>query len=151
MCAEPPYTGGDPEVRHIEVNPGVEEGRFNLWRDLRAMYTRIEVVYDQCEATEYFLFERLQVCLDESLHANQYAQVIHHTPAHVCIPRNDICLRYNVSTDLLIHELKNLERAGGEIILPAGTRWGLIPVNEEHWELYECAFCGVKYCAPTPM
>ena len=27
---EPPCVGGDPETRHIEVNPRVEEGRFNL-------------------------------------------------------------------------------------------------------------------------
>ena len=71
LCSEPPYVGGDLETRHIEVNPGIEEGQFNLWRDLRAMYTRCEAVYDQHEATEYFLFERLQVHWDKSLHANR--------------------------------------------------------------------------------
>ena len=29
-CSEPPYIGGDPEMRHLEVNPGVDEERFNL-------------------------------------------------------------------------------------------------------------------------
>ena len=45
-CSEPPYTGGDPETQWIEVNLGVKEGRFSLWRDLWAMYTRIEIVYE---------------------------------------------------------------------------------------------------------
>ena len=40
MYSKPPYVGGNPETRHLEVNPGVEESRFNLWRDLKAMYTR---------------------------------------------------------------------------------------------------------------
>ena len=59
MHNEPPYVGGDPETRHLEVNPGVEEDRFNLWRDLRAMYTRCAVVGGQHETLEYFLFDRL--------------------------------------------------------------------------------------------
>ena len=59
MCSEPPYTGGDPEAQHLEVNPGVEKSRFDLWRDLRSMYTRCATVDDYHEANEYFLFERL--------------------------------------------------------------------------------------------
>ena len=59
-CSEPPYIGGDLEMRHFEVNPGVEESQFNLWRDLRAMYTRCVVADEHSEANEYFLFERLQ-------------------------------------------------------------------------------------------
>ena len=61
MCSEPPYIGGDPETWHLEVNPGVKESRFNLWCDLRAMYTRCAAVDGHHEANEYFLFERLQV------------------------------------------------------------------------------------------
>ena len=74
LCSEPPYVGGNPETRHIEVNPGEGEERFNLWRDLREMNTRIEAVYDQQKATEYLLFERLQVRWDEPLHARQIAR-----------------------------------------------------------------------------
>ena len=48
-CSEPPYIGGDPEMRHLEVNPGVEESRFDLWRDLRAMYTRCEATGEHSE------------------------------------------------------------------------------------------------------
>ena len=59
MQSEPPYVGGDPGMRHLEVNPGIEESRFNLWRDLRAMYTRYAAVDNHHEANEYFLFERL--------------------------------------------------------------------------------------------
>ena len=59
MYSEPPYIGGDPETRHLEVNPGVEESRFNLWRDLRAMYARCAAVDHHHEANEYFMFERL--------------------------------------------------------------------------------------------
>ena len=69
MHSEPPYVGGDPEMWHLEVNPGVEEGRFNLWRDLRAMYTRCVAVDDHHGINEYFLFERLQVRWDESVQA----------------------------------------------------------------------------------
>ena len=56
MCSEPPYTGGDPEARHLEVNPGLEKSRFDLWRDLKVMYTRCATVDDYHEANVYFLF-----------------------------------------------------------------------------------------------
>ena len=148
MHNEPPYVGGDPETRHLEVNPGVEEDRFNLWRDLRAMYTRCAVVGGQHEVYEYFLFERLQARWDEFVRARRIARVIRSTPGHECIPKNDICLRYRVPTDLLTNELKHLERAGQEVILPIGTRWGSVPKDEKHWKQYECEFCGVRYCAP---
>ena len=150
MHIEPPYVGGDPETRHLEVNPGVEEGRFNLWRDLRAMYTRCVVVGGQHEAYEYFLFERLQARWDESVRARRIARVIRSTPGHECIPKNDICLRYHVPTDLLSNELRHLERVGQKVILLVGTRWGPVPKGEGHWEQYECEFCGIRYCAPAP-
>ena len=150
MHSEPPYVGGDPEMRHLEVNPGVEESRFNLWRDLRAMYTRCAAVDDHHEINEYFLFERLQARWDESVHARRIARVIRSTPGHECIPKKDICLRYHVSTNLLSSELRHLERVGQEVILPVGARWGPVPKNEEHWKQYECEFCGIRYCAPAP-
>ena len=148
MCTEPPYTGGDPEARHLEVNPGVEESRFNLWRDLRAMYARCAVVDDLHEANEYFLFERLQTRWDEYNRARRIARVIRSTPDHECIPKPDICLRYRVSTYLLTSELRNLERMGQKVILPIGARWRSVPKDEKHWKRYECEFCGIRYCAP---
>ena len=148
MCTEPPYTGGDPGARHLEVNLGVEESRFNLWRDLRAMYTRCAVVDAHHEANEYFLFERLQARWDEYCRARRIARVIRSTPGHKCIPKPDICLRYRVPTDLLMYELRYLEREGQKVILPVGTRWGSVPKDEKHWKQYECEFCGVRYCAP---
>ena len=148
MCSDPPYIWGDPETRHLEVNPGVEKSRFNLWRDLRAMYTRCAVVGGQHEAYEYFLFERLQARWDESVRARRIARVIRSTPGHECIPKNDICLRYRVSTELLSNELRHLERVGQKVILPVGTRWGSVPKDEKHWKQYECEFCGIRYCAP---
>ena len=151
MCSEPPYTGGDPKTRHLEVNPGVEESRFNLWRDLRAMYTRCATVDDYHEANEYFLFEHLQARWDESVHARRIARVIRSTPGHESVPKGDICLRYCISTNLLLCELRYLERAGQKVILPVGTRWGPIPKDGEHWEQYECEFCGIRYCAPAPI
>ena len=151
MCSEPPYAGGDPETQHLEINPGVERSRFNLWRDLRAMYTRCAVADDYHEANEYFLFERLQTRWDESVRARQIARAIRSTPGHECVPKGDICLKYRVSTSLLSYELRHLERVGQEVILPVGTRWGPVPKNEEHWEQYECEFCGIRYCAPAPM
>ena len=148
MCTEPPYTGGDPEVRHLEVNPGVEENRFNLWRDLRAMYARCAVVYDFYEANEYFLFERLQARWDEYNRARRIARVIRSTPGHECIPKPDICLKYRISTSLLMYELRYLEREGQKVILPVGTRWGSVSKDEKHWKQYQCDFCGIRYCAP---
>ena len=148
MCTEPPYIGGDPEARHLEVNPGVEESRFNLWRDLRAMYTRCAVVDDHHEANEYFLFERLQSRWDEYNRARRIARVIRSTPGHECIPKPGICVRYRVSADLLMHELRYLERKGEKMILPVGSRWGSAPENEKRWKQYECEFCGITYCAP---
>ena len=150
MCSEPPYIGGDPETRHLEINPGVEESRFNLWCDLRAMYTRCAAVDDHHEANEYFLFEHLQARWDKSVHARRIARVIRSTPGHECVPKNDICLRYHVSTNLLLHELRYLERVGQKVILPIGTRWGPVPKGEQHWEQYECEFCGIRYCALAP-
>ena len=148
MCTEPPYIGGDPEARHLEVNPGVEESRFNLWRDLRAMYTRCAVVDDHHEANEYFLFERLQARWDEYNRARRIARVIRSTPGHECIPKPGICVRYRVSADLLMYELRYLEREGEKMILPVGIRWGSAPENEKRWKQYECEFCGIRYCAP---
>ena len=127
MHIEPPYVGGDLETRHLEVNPGVEEGRFNLWRDLRAMYTRCAVVGGQHEAYEYFLFERLQARWDESVHARWIARVIRSTPGHECIPKNDICLRYRVPTNLLLNELRHLERVGQKVILTGRNPMGICP------------------------
>ena len=150
MCSEPPYIGGDPETRHLEVNPGVEESRFNLWRDLRAMYTRCAAGDDHHEANEYFLFERLQACWDESVRARRIARVIRSTLGHECIPKNDICLRYHISTKLLLHKLRYLERVGQKVNLLVGTRWGPVPKGKQHWEQYECEFCGIRYCAPAP-
>ena len=151
MCEEPPYVGGDPEMRHLEVNPGVGTEQFNLWRDLRAMYTRCEVAEDCREGNDYFIFKRLQMRWDESVRARRIARTIRGTPGHECISRRDICLRNEISTDLLLHELRNLERVGQEIILPKGGYWGLVPLNEERWVHYECEFCGIKYCTPVPM
>ena len=150
MHSELPYVGGDPETRHLEVNPGVEESRFILRRDLRAMYTRCAAVDDHHEMNEYFLFERLQARWDESVRARRVAQVIRSTPGHECIPKKDICLRYHVSTSLLLDELRHLERVGKEVILPVGARWGPAPENEGRWEQYECEFYGIRYCAPAP-
>ena len=90
MHSGPPYVGGDPEMRHLEVNPGVEESRINLWCDLRAMYTRCATVADHHEINEYFLFECLQAHWDESVHARRIARVICSTPGHECIPKKDI-------------------------------------------------------------
>ena len=87
MCTEPPYTGVDPETRHLEVNPGVERSRLSLWRDLRAMYARCATVNDYHEASEYFLFERLQAHWDELVRAKRIAWVIRSTPGHECIPK----------------------------------------------------------------
>ena len=151
MHSEPPFVGGDPEMRHLEVNPGIEESRFNLWRDLKAMYTRCAAVDDHHEANEYFLFERFQARWDEFVYAKRIARVIRSTLGHECVPKNDICLRYYVSTNLLLHELRYLERVGQKVILPVGTRWGPVPKDEEHWEQYECEFCGIRYCAPAPI
>ena len=148
MCTEPPYIGGDPEARHLEVNPGVEESRFNLWRDLRAMYTRCAVVDDHHEANEYFLFERLQARWDEYNRARRIVRVIRSTPGHECIPKPGICVRCRVSADLLMYELRYLERKGEKMILPVGIRWGSAPENEKRWKQYECEFCGIRYCAP---
>ena len=91
------------------------------------MYTRCAVVGGQHEAYEYFLFEHLQARWDESVHARRIARVIRSTPGHECIPKNDICLRYRVPTDLLSNELRHLERVGQKVILPVGTRWDLSP------------------------
>ena len=118
MCSEPPYTGGDLETRHLKVNPGVERSRFNLWRDLRAMYIRCATVDDYHEANEYFLFEHLQTRWNELVRARRIARVIRSTLGHECIPKKNICLRYHVSTNLLLHELRYLERTGQEVILP---------------------------------
>ena len=148
MCTEPPYIGGDPGARHLEVNPRVEESRFNLWRNLRAMYTRCAVVDVHYEANEYFLFEHLQARWDEYSHTRWIARVIRSTPGHECIPKPDICLRYRVPTDLLMYELRCLEREGQKVILPVGTRWRSVPKDEKHWKQYKCEFCGVRYCAP---
>ena len=148
MCTEPPYTGGDPETRYLEGNPGVEESRWNLWRDLRAMYTRCAVADAHHGAAECFVFERLQKRWDEYSRARRIARVIRSTPGHECIPKHDICSRYRVSTNLLMHELRYLERVGQKVILPEGTRWGSVPKDEKYWNQYECEFCGVKYCAP---
>ena len=63
LTNEPPYVGGNPNTRHLDVNPGVEPGRFDLWRDLRAMYTRICAMYEQQDGMEYFLFECMQVLM----------------------------------------------------------------------------------------
>ena len=151
MCTEPPYVGGDPNERRWETNPGVEESRFSLWRDLRAMYTRCVVVGDHHKANEYFLFERLQVRWDEVVRAKRIARVIRSTPGHECVPKNDICLKYRVSTDLLLYELRYLERVGQEVILPVGARWGPAPKGEKHCKQYECEFCGIQYYAAAPM
>ena len=151
MCAEPPYVGGDPEMRHLEVNPGVSDEQFNLWRDLRAMYTRCEVAEDYREANDYFLFKRLQALWDESVRARRVAKVIRSTPGHECVSKRDICLKNNISTNLLLHELRYLERVGQEIILPRGGRWGPMPKDEGRWIQHECEFCGIQYCIPTPM
>ena len=109
MCADPPYIGGDPETRHWEVNPGVEEHRYELWRDLRAMYTRCMTVDKYHEANEYYLFERLQARWDELVRAKRIARDIRSTPGHKCVPKNDICLKYRISTGLLLNELRYLE------------------------------------------
>ena len=151
MCTEPPYTGGDPETWRWEVNPGVEEHRYKLWRDLRAMYTRCITVDRYHEANKYYLFERLQARWDELVRAKRIARVIRSTPGHECVPKNDICLKYRVSTSLLRNELRYLERVGQEVILPVGARWGTAPKSEKHWKQYECEFCGIQYYAPVPM
>ena len=151
MCVDPPYTGGDPETRRWEVNPGVEEHRYELWRDLRAMYTRCMTVDRYHEANEYYLSERLQARWDELVRAKRIARVIRSTPGHECVPKNDICLKYRVSTGLLLNELRYLERVGQEVILPVGARWGPAPKGEKHWKQYECEFCGIQYYAPVPM
>ena len=154
LINEPPYVGGDPNTRHLDVNPGVEPDRFDLWRDLRAMYTRISIMYEQQDGIEYFLFERMQVLYEERLRANQVARAIHGTPCHECIPEFEICKKYKISSWLLEHELKNLRQSGRKVTLPMGTRWGLIPIDDEHfwnWEQYECEFCGLEYCAPQPI
>ena len=87
MCTEPPYVGGDPNERRWETNPGVEESRFSLWRDLRAMYTRCAVVGGHHEASEYFLFERLQARWDELVRAKRIVRVIRSTPVMSVCPR----------------------------------------------------------------
>ena len=154
MISEPPYVGGDPNTCRIEVNPEVEEGRFNLWRDLRAMYTRISVMYEQQDGMEYFVFERMQALWEEALHANQIAHAIRGTPGHECVPRIIICRKYRVSTYLPEHELRKLKRSGHKVTLLTGTRWGLIPIDDErfwNWEQYKCEFCRAEYCAPQPI
>ena len=112
------------------------------------MNTRCAVVNDHHEANEYFLFERLQARWDEYNRAQRIARVIRSTPGHECIPKPGICLRYRVSADLLMYELRYLEREGKKMILPVGIRWGTAPENEKHWKQYECEFCGIRYCAP---
>ena len=147
--SEPPYLGGDPEMRHFEVNPGLEESQFNLWRDLRAMYTKCLVVDEHSEANEYFLFKRLQARWDEMVCVRRIARVIRNSPGHECISKVDISRKYHVTTNLLLHELRALEQFGPKSVLPVGTVWGSIPEGEEeHWKQYECEFCGLKYCTP---
>ena len=77
------------------------------------------MVDDDHEANGYFLFEHLQARWDEPVRARQIAWVISSTPGHECVPKKDICLRYHVSTNLLLSELRHLERVGQEVILPA--------------------------------
>ena len=60
LCTKPPYIGGDPNTRHIKVDPGVNKNQSNLWRDSRTMHTRISVIYEQHDEVNYFLFERTQ-------------------------------------------------------------------------------------------
>ena len=88
------------------------------------MYARCAVVNDPHEANEYFLFERLQARWDEYNRARRIARVIRSTPGHECIPKPGICLRYHVSADLLMYELRYLEREGQKVILSVGIRWG---------------------------
>ena len=115
------------------------------------MYTRCEVAEEYREANDYFLFKRLQTRWDESVHARRVAKAIRSTPSHECAFKRDICLKNNIPTNLLLHELRYLERVGQEIILPKGGRWGPIPKDEECWIQHECEFCGIKYCIPAPM
>ena len=154
LINEPPYVGGDPEMRRIEPNPGVKKDRYDLWIDLRAMYTRINVMYTQQYGIEYFLFERMQALWDENLRAGQIALAIQGTPGHECIPRIEICRKYKVGSYLLENELEKLRRLGHNVIIPTGSRWGLIPIDDEHfwnWEQYQCEFCGLEYCSPQPI
>ena len=135
MHSDPPYVGGDPEMQYLEVNPGVEESRFNLWRDLKAMYTRCAAVDDHHEINKYFLFERLQACTgtNPSVQGGSPGSFVV-PPGHECTPKKDICLRYDVSTSLLSDELRHLEQVGKEVILPVGAQWGPAPENEGRWE-----------------
>ena len=59
LCSEPPYIGGGPHATD-EINPEVNVEGFAVWRNLRALYTRIEVALEQHEAIDYFLFTSLQ-------------------------------------------------------------------------------------------
>ena len=154
LIGEPPYVGGDPETRRIEVNPGVEKDRFDLWRNLRAMYTRISVMYEQQDGIEYFLFERMQTLWEETLRVRQVARAIRGIPGHECVPRLVICRKYKVSSSYLEFELRNLRRSGRRVTFPVGTKWGTIPMDNEHfrdWRQYQCEFCGAEYCAPQPI
>ena len=149
LCSEPPYLGGDPEMRRYEVDPGVAEYKFDLWRDLRAMYTRCEIADDQREANDYYLFQRLQMRWDEMVQVRRIAQVIHNTPGHECVPKIVISRRYRVTTNLLLHHLRGLRISGPESVIPAGAVWGTAPEGEErYWKQYSCEFCGREYYAP---
>ena len=53
LCFEPPYIGGDAHATD-EVNPEVNGEQLDMWRNLRALYTRIEVALEQHEAMNYF-------------------------------------------------------------------------------------------------
>ena len=53
LCSEPSYIGSDPHATD-EVNPEINGERFDLWRNLRALYTRIEVALDSMKQWTIF-------------------------------------------------------------------------------------------------
>ena len=101
LRSEPHYNGGDPNVVD-EVNPGVEENQFDLWRNLRVLYTRIEIALEQHEVMDHLLFTRLQVRWEQMSRVCKIARIICHTLAHECKSRYEICRDYRLSTDLLL-------------------------------------------------
>ena len=59
------------------------------------------------------------------------ARIIRNSLGHECVPKIDICKRYSVSTNLLLHEIRALEQFGPKSVLPVGTMWGSVPEGEK--------------------
>ena len=109
MCSEPPYIGGDPNATG-EVNPGINGERFDLWRNLGALYTRMEVALEQHETMDNFMFTHLQERWEDMSRVRKTTRIIRCTPVHRCKSRNEVCQEHRLSTNLLLQELRWLQQ-----------------------------------------